>query len=69
MDRLYKHADTVNVYNKDRLEGEPVSTFKQQPYTVHGTDCYMFRGRLHVGYVNIDSGEVFILLSKPLARN
>lgn len=68
MDRAYKKADRVHVYQSDR-NGKLLDVFDQQPYTHCGCDNYEYKGVMYPGYAYWNNDQVvYILLGTPLFK-
>lgn len=68
MDRKYKAEDKVIVYANEREYGAGVRLhgFRQKPYAMNGYDNYLYKGVMYAGFQDRITGEVYILLDKPI---
>lgn len=71
MDRAYKNADRVHVYQSDRNE-KRLDVFTDKPYTHCGMDNYMYKGVMYKGFEyrgpQAKDDVVYILLDEPLFK-
>lgn len=69
MDRKYKAADSVKVYQSSKT-GPLIETISRVPYSIHGFDSYTYKGKMYKGYAYWDSSEypskqvIYILLDE-----
>lgn len=68
MDRMYKKADTVNVYatQADKDSGNILCTIERVPYSYAGFDNYRYEGVVYYGFMDsVYDVDACIILTKP----
>lgn len=66
MDRSYKKADRVHVY-QSAVTDKLLDVFDQQPYSRDGLDYYRYQKVMYPGYAYRGNDTVvYILLDQPL---